>query len=208
MLCSEQQEKAKALSAPSGDPSQPETASIDVRGRGVWKCNTSVLRDEHFQSDFKKHFEMWNTLKPAFTSIIEWWDDVKERAKDLIFRHSVRVAQVRWARLENLKLNLNQANRKEFEDLLDRERKGAFIRSRTRFLGSEEEAFAFFHRQERYRAADQVIRPVRDHTGFIVTDSKDVLKASVPMFTLTINNQTSTITIDFFLFISSSALHV
>ncbi|KAJ8022182.1 hypothetical protein HOLleu_39595 [Holothuria leucospilota] len=27
MLCSEQQEKAKALSAPSGDPSQPETAS-------------------------------------------------------------------------------------------------------------------------------------------------------------------------------------
>ncbi|KAJ8048949.1 hypothetical protein HOLleu_01468 [Holothuria leucospilota] len=115
--------KVSALNFPLSDH-KPVVVSFtamggaSVGGRGVWKCNVSVLHDQMFVNDFTHYFHLWQTLKPGFDSIIDWWENVKDRAKRLIIRHSVRLAQARRARLQVLQRACDRATEKELDGLL------------------------------------------------------------------------------------------
>ena len=50
-------------------------------GRGFWKMNTDILTEAEYVEQLKARYEGWRTLRPAFPTDLEWWDDVKSRIK-------------------------------------------------------------------------------------------------------------------------------
>ncbi|KAJ1149837.1 hypothetical protein NDU88_002640 [Pleurodeles waltl] len=53
--------------------------NAQVHGRGIWKLNVTLLKDERLRRCFLKHFEGWKTLRDFFASWTEWWLWVKRR---------------------------------------------------------------------------------------------------------------------------------
>ncbi|KAJ8049376.1 hypothetical protein HOLleu_02098 [Holothuria leucospilota] len=78
-------------------------------GRGFWKINTEILTEADYREQFKARFEGWRTSRPAFSTGLEWWDDVKSRIKQFTVQYCVARARRR---------------REEFLSLCSRERNG------------------------------------------------------------------------------------
>ncbi|KAJ8039088.1 hypothetical protein HOLleu_16702 [Holothuria leucospilota] len=78
-------------------------------GRGFWKMNTDILTEAEYSKQFKARYEGWRTLRPAFSTGLEWWDDVKSRIKQFTVEYCVVRARRR---------------REEFLSLCSRERNG------------------------------------------------------------------------------------
>ncbi|KAJ8018664.1 hypothetical protein HOLleu_43230 [Holothuria leucospilota] len=78
-------------------------------GRGLWKMNTDILTEAEYCKQFKARYEGWRTLRPAFSTDLEWWDDVKSRIKHFTVEYCVARARRR---------------REEFLSLCSRERNG------------------------------------------------------------------------------------
>ena len=49
------------------------------RGRGVWKFNTQLLKNESFCAAINSFWSSWQLNKPAFTDPRVWWDEFGER---------------------------------------------------------------------------------------------------------------------------------
>ena len=141
------------------------------RGRGYWKFNTSLIQNVDFCDDLIFHYKCWATLKPAFSSISEWWDNVKLKIKDLSVRHGVRISRERRSRINNL----HSSSPEEIDQLLDSDLKGVFTRSRVKSLEENEKPSAFFFRQEKHRAERKVVHSIRNSNGDIVTSHDDIL---------------------------------
>lgn len=147
------------------------------KGKGLWKCNVSVLNDSEFKSDFVQYFHLWSTLKPGYDSIIDWWEDFKDRAKRLIIKHGVRLANERRDRISTLQNSCINADKTELESLLKNEHQGALIRSRVKHLEAGESPSSFFFKEERHRAEGKSICSVRTTQGHVTRDQKEIIKA-------------------------------
>ena len=62
------------------------------RGRGVWKFNTQLLKNEHFCDAVHSFWSSWTLAKPAFTDPRVWWDAGKLQLKEIAIAHSVAEA--------------------------------------------------------------------------------------------------------------------
>merc|ERR1712002_735842 len=96
------------------------------------------MGDEKFVEDFIFYYGMWQTLKPGFDCILDWWENIKVRIKELSVKHGVRLARERRSRLHDLQTSCNLADRDTLCSLLRQEQMGAFIRSREKFLEGAE----------------------------------------------------------------------
>ncbi|KAJ8042773.1 hypothetical protein HOLleu_09628 [Holothuria leucospilota] len=92
---------------------------------------------------FRIQYPLWSTLRPGYNSIVDWWEDCKERVKRLMIRHGVRLARERRDRLAELESKCISAGGAELEQILDDQRRGAQIRSRERYLEHGEKPSAF-----------------------------------------------------------------
>lgn len=95
-----------------------------------WKFNVSFCKDEAFIHDLAFQYSRWQTLKPGFESIGDWWENVKGRIKELCIKHGVRRSRDRRLRLKKLQDSCVVADRDTVCQLLQAEEEGAFIRSR------------------------------------------------------------------------------
>ena len=57
-------------------------------GKSYWKLNNSILSDDYFKQKIENLLIDSRTLRPAFSSTGEWWDDVKTRIKKVAIKHS------------------------------------------------------------------------------------------------------------------------
>ncbi|PIK44474.1 pol-like protein [Apostichopus japonicus] len=69
--------------------------SIYPIGRGLWKLNCRILGEAEFRQGFETRYKGWQTLKPAFASTSQWWDDVKLRIKRYAIQYCVTRARRR-----------------------------------------------------------------------------------------------------------------
>ena len=137
--------------------------NLPDRGRGFWKCNTSVLSDPLFQTDFSSAYVGWRTLRDGFADLLDWWEDVKFRSKKLIIFHSCRLAKLRDKEKHNLMSSLAritsllnsgstdhnlladlQSIKQQLSDLEDFLAAGAQVRSRVQRLNDGERPSSFF----------------------------------------------------------------
>ena len=63
------------------------------RGRGVWKFNTQLLKNESFCATVNSFWSSWQLYKPAFTDPQVWWDTGKPQVKEIAIAHSVAEAR-------------------------------------------------------------------------------------------------------------------
>ena len=55
------------------------TVSFQIRetnpkGPGIWKLNTSILKQKHFQEIFKNYWSYWQKQKGKYQNQLLWWD--------------------------------------------------------------------------------------------------------------------------------------
>ena len=53
-------------------------------GPGVWKLNTSILKDKSVHAKVARFWSNWKSKKKHFSNVGEWWDTGKARVKDLL----------------------------------------------------------------------------------------------------------------------------
>ena len=82
------------------------------RGRGVWKFNTQLLKNESCCAAINEFWSQWQLNKPAFPDARVWWDAGKLQLKEIAIAHSVAEASER----KRDKLNLEC----EFRNILSR----------------------------------------------------------------------------------------
>ena len=110
---------------------------------------------------------MWSTLKSGFKSITDWWENIKGRIKQLAVQHSVRIAREKKEQLLHLQTVCCNSNRDEVQNIIERELRGACIRSRVKILEENEKPSAFFYREERRRGGRKVIKSIKNDDGII-----------------------------------------
>ena len=67
----------------------------NLRGRGVWKFNTQLLKSEAFCSAVADFWPSWHSAKSHFTASRVWWDSRKLQLKDLAIRFGVELSRAR-----------------------------------------------------------------------------------------------------------------
>ncbi|CAH3171681.1 unnamed protein product, partial [Porites evermanni] len=163
------------------------------RGRGVWKLNTQLLKNESFCAAVNSFWPSWKFNKPAFTDPRVWWDAGKLQLKEIAIAHSVAEARERKRDKLNLEIEFrnilargtsdtadNHVRLAEIRDLLkaieDRNVEGAIIRSREQWLEFGEKPTKYFYQLEKQRQTRNSINELRvgDQT---VTSHKNILTA-------------------------------
>ncbi|KAJ8018421.1 hypothetical protein HOLleu_43604 [Holothuria leucospilota] len=148
-------------------------------GRGFWKMNTDILTEADYSEQFKARYEGWRTLKPAFSTDLEWWDDVKSRIKQ--FTVECCVARARRKREEFLSLCFRERDGDSsalhgIQQYLDEKLRGARVRARVHCVEAEEKPTIKFYRDVTKYAIDRRIRAVRDVHGTVQKDPLDIVE--------------------------------
>ena len=145
-----------------------------VRGKGYWKFNNKILLEEDFISLLTDCYKDWQTLKSAFPSITEWWEDVKGRIKRLTIKYCVKRA--RSQRELFLLLCSRSHPKSDLEQHLDENFQRAKIKSRASCISGEEQPSSAFFKLLATDLAAKHISAVRDHTGLVISDPKGINK--------------------------------
>ncbi|KAJ8049096.1 hypothetical protein HOLleu_01684 [Holothuria leucospilota] len=118
-------------------------------GRGFWKMNTDILTEADYSEQFEARYEGWRTLRPAFSTDLEWWDDVKSRIKQFTVEYCV--ARARRKREEFLSLCSRERKGDTsalhaIQQYLDQKLRGARVRARVHCVEAEEKPTIKFYR--------------------------------------------------------------
>jgi len=76
-------------------------------GKGVWKFNTSHLKEEMFNIIIKSEWEHWQRKKQQFASVLDWWDEGKNNLKRAAITFSIELSRSRNAERKRLLSKLN-----------------------------------------------------------------------------------------------------
>ena len=73
----------------------------DKRGRGIWKMNNTLLKDQQYVERVKEYWKIWKTKKGEYFSILDWWDKGKAQIKTITREYSKqRAKQTRTRNIE------------------------------------------------------------------------------------------------------------
>jgi hypothetical protein len=74
---------------------------LQLRGRGLWKMNYSLLQDKHFADVLKTKWNVWKTHMKYYPSVVVWWSRYVKKCLQMTFK--IEGAERRRARqrLEN-----------------------------------------------------------------------------------------------------------
>ncbi|KAJ8043480.1 hypothetical protein HOLleu_10579 [Holothuria leucospilota] len=111
--------------------------------------NIDILSEADYNQQFKARYEGWRTFRPAFPTVLEWWDDVKSRIKQFTVEYCV--ARARRRREEFLSLcsrerNWDSSALHAIQQYLDQKLHGARVRARVHCVEAEEKPTIKFYR--------------------------------------------------------------
>lgn len=159
-------------------------------GPGYWKCNTKILRDPNFQVDFEN---LWECLDSVPEQDSNWWENCKIQFRQLIISHSMRISRISHLELKEAKRDLTflirreenvgttselQNQIKEAQSLVDKLNEnfleGAKIRSKVKYLETNEKPTRFFLRKEKQSAKDKHIKSLKNYADEIINTSSEI----------------------------------
>ncbi|KAI8478584.1 hypothetical protein Bbelb_436820 [Branchiostoma belcheri] len=171
-----------------------KTANGVKRGRGLWKCNTSVVTDPGFILDFTDQYQTWRESRAEYQSLRAWWDDVKLRAKELVIQYSKRKARLLASihknserKVDLLRSRLNAGDtspqtlreyneaREEVNKSIQDKLAGQRLRSKVKHFEEDEKPTRSFFQAERTRGAKKIIPSVRSSDGTVVSSPEEIL---------------------------------
>ncbi|KAI8521374.1 hypothetical protein Bbelb_011280 [Branchiostoma belcheri] len=164
------------------------------KGQGIWKCNTTVLSDPVFAVKFKAQYPGWQKQKGEHQSLRDWWDHMKQQAKDLLIECSREKARTlaalqrhRKIRVDQLRSRLNSGDTssqtlKDYEEAREEVNKyiqdklaGQRLRSKITQVEQDEKPTRSFFRAEKKRGEKKSIPSIRKPDGTVTTASDEIL---------------------------------
>ena len=124
-------------------------------------------KDDLFIHELQFHYNLWQTLKPGYKSILFWWESIKGRVKDLCIKHGAKLAKRKREILSAKQRACISGGRDEVSNLLLDEGRGAYVRAREKFIEGGEKP-GYFNRQEKNRARHKEIKEIRGRDGRVV----------------------------------------
>ncbi|KAJ8358254.1 hypothetical protein AAFF_G00020090 [Aldrovandia affinis] len=151
-------------------------------GRGFWRLNTSLLGSDAFVTSFTGFYASVRTLRPLFTSVVEWWEAAKSRFATFCRRYAVvarrrdRAEVARWvASLAYLHGRLNRGEpvdwavyegaKERLRGLLEARAKALAFQAQLRELEEGERPTAYFFQAAKARRGASVIAGLRRGDG-------------------------------------------
>ena len=165
-----------------------------VAGPSLWKCNSSVVKDEYFLDDFVR---LWYSLDSNAIKSSAWWDNCKCHFRSLIIAHSQRLALAKYFDIKSLQAeiaDLQSNNTISFDvkrntlselqtqlELVLSSKLGAKIRSKAVYLDTHEKLSSYFLRTEKRNAVRKEMSSVLTDRGE-VTSQADIVDACVHFY--------------------------
>lgn len=164
--------------------------SSEEMGPGYWKCNNQILRDPSFQEDFKN---LWESLESIPEQDCDWWENCKTHFRQLLISHSMRISRISHLKLKEAKRDLTKLIRleentettselenqiKEAQSVVDKLSatflEGTKIRSKVKYLETNEKPTRFFLQKEKKSATDKYIKSLKNDKGEVITTSSGI----------------------------------
>ena len=164
------------------------------RGPGVWKLNTSHLKDLSFLLLVTQFWESWKNEKRSFHNLSAWWDAGKSRLK-LLIRNFLQKASAFRQRILSLERTLYFLNRRaehgedvdhlltdvrsELEDAHRQQAKGCRIRANVQWAEEGEASTSYFFKLEQWHKQSWLFSAIRTAGGSVVSSFVLIVRAWV-----------------------------
>ena len=165
------------------------------RGPGVWKLNTSHLKDLSFLLLVTQFWESWRNEKRSFHNLSAWWDAGKSHLKLLIRNFSRKKASAFRKRISSLERTLYFLNRRtehgedvdhlltdvrsELEDAHRQQAKGCQIRANVQWAEEGEASTSYFFKLEQRHGQSRLFSGIRTAGGSVVSSFVLIARAWV-----------------------------
>lgn len=165
------------------------------RGRGFWKFNAGLLREQDYVDQVKNMLQELRTKYRALQDKGLKWDTIKCEIRGLTIRYSKRRARQQRERYKELKVKLdqltNQANENDYNDDLmnqikqvtgqleeinDEQTKAAILRSKVKYAELGEKNSKYFLGLEKRNFKTKCITALQTETGEVTKDPLEILK--------------------------------
>lgn len=132
-------------------------------GRGLWKLNCSLLKENELCSQYKEQYHEWQTLQDFYDTRAHWWEMVKEKTKTFFRQAGKRKKEKENRRMMGLQkrlqryfkltlqgMDFNEEMEKiktEMSVLADIKSKGVILRSREQKIEEGEKCTRYFFKK-------------------------------------------------------------
>ena len=141
-----------------------QIGEIKPNGPGIWKLNTSILKQKNFQGIFKSFWTYWQKQKRKYDNQLLWWDAGKLYLKTIIIEYCTKrnkeINQKQQTLIKNItkeksKINSNieiiNKYQHELNEIENHRLTGTIIRSKEKIILNEEKPTKFFYSQEKQK---------------------------------------------------------
>ena len=164
-------------------------------GPGVWKFNTSLLKDPEYVSLVSSFWSHWQSLEhhEDFASLMDWWDQGKFYLREVTRSYSRSKAADQRSKKTSLTRQMHQLKRsfdrgdrtafgkscevqQELRGIALHEARAAQVRARCQWAEEGETSSSFFLNLETHHKAQQTMHSIRDReTGLVRHDPFEIL---------------------------------
>jgi len=167
------------------------STSLPSRGRGFWKFNSSLLKDNNYIQLVK---ETINTTVVQLGSMADkgmLWDIIKMNIRAKTISYSAKKKRARDELENRLMKSINQLEnvqqtetvidqitklKEELEDLYKYRAEGIILRSKIQWAEEGEKNSSYFLKLENYNAQKKTIIHIKDSKGKMLTEQEDILE--------------------------------
>lgn len=159
-------------------------------GRGRWMLNTKLLYDQETREELSECVQYCRRTKVNFANILQWWDHLKEKMREILIRNGKRVQRERKRERVTLETELNilickpkttatDTNRirelkNKLEDIEKEQEEGCRVRSKENWIDKSEHCARYFYDEEKRKGKLRVIESVLDEKGDLKTSKEDI----------------------------------
>jgi hypothetical protein len=165
-----------------------------IRGKGIWKFNTSLLSDTEYVSKIKSKLKEYEERYKHTSDHCLVWDTAKAEIRGITISHASYINRQRNEKLKVLNKELTEleltlaehpnenvlqqlsTTKKEIEEINNHVTKGIFIRAKAKYIEQNEASSKLFLGLERSKAKTKNISKLITNDNTIVTDPNDILQ--------------------------------
>ncbi len=134
-----------------------------MRGPGLWKLNTNLLKDSTVVSRLREKLNHWKSLQELYVSVGDWWEDLKIRIRRFFIQESKKAmskSNIQFKKCQkDLQILYSMAHfgfevaediaklKKEMTKIMTHKSKSYIIRSRVQHMESNEKCTRYFFRK-------------------------------------------------------------
>ena len=157
-------------------------------GKGTWKLNTSILTSREIINQTKNLIKQIQQDKILSVDPLKWWDNLKKKLKLHFVKISINISKQKNKEKQTITDTLNSEMNKQtksqeiiknetkkLNDILDKEYRGALIRSKIQEVHQNDRPGKYFFALEKIRGSDKIIQKLKTNNNTTTTDKAEII---------------------------------